>query len=68
MSGYLHYDKTGVPEVDEIIEALEDAGNAFHHTDGWGDKLEWLDGESHNEIIQQKLKACAERINKGERK
>ena len=37
MSGYLHFRRTGVCDVDAVMSALERAGNLFHHTEQWGD-------------------------------
>lgn len=60
MSGYLHFQKTGVKSIDNIAGALRNAGNAFHHTDQWGETIDWLTTpQSYIEIIQQALNEAA---------
>jgi hypothetical protein len=49
VSGYLHFDETGCPEIDAILGALTHAGNAYHHTMDWSDDD---DGLSERDRIQ----------------
>lgn len=53
---YLHFDTTGVPEVDRILSAIGLAAKAFHHTEGWNDDLDWAYGPI------SKGEACADFI------
>jgi len=60
MSGYLHFNKTGIKEIDEIIEQLEDAGTAFHHTSDWSEECPYTtDKKSHLQLIQEALDGAA---------
>ena len=56
MSGYLNFKPTGVPEIDAILRAIEVAGDAYHHTEDWGDDD---NGESHIDRIQKAADAAA---------
>jgi hypothetical protein len=35
MSGYLRFNGTGFKPVDDFIQLIEDAGDAYHHTSQW---------------------------------
>ena len=59
MSGYLHFDKTGVKVIDDILEAIEFAGTLFHHTESWGDGWPEDSDESPSERIQVAAKRAA---------
>ena len=52
MSGYLEFKRTGVQEIDEIIEQLEYAGNSYHHTSQWDEESFSNPGKTHLELIQ----------------
>ena len=56
MSGYLDFKRTGHKEVDEILEAIERAGDGFHHTSQWDDDLG--SGKSYADIIDEKIEAA----------
>lgn len=48
MSGYLRFSRTGFKPFDDVIEMLEAAGDAYHHTgqwadDGWGGEKPYTD-------------------------
>jgi len=60
MSGYLGFERTGHKEVDAIIETVENAGDAYHHTSQWADD-EY--GESYISVINKKIRAVAEALN-----
>lgn len=56
MSGYLSFNRTGHPEVDTILDAIETAGDAYHHTSQWGDECSWQDDKkSYIDIIDEKI-------------
>jgi hypothetical protein len=53
MSGYIDLCRTGYTPFDAVLEAIEDAGNAYHHTAQWQDDD---NGEpSHIERINEKI-------------
>jgi len=56
MSGYLQFQRTGHKEVDEILDAIENAGDGFHHTSQWDDVLN--DGKSYSDLIDEKIEAA----------
>ncbi len=56
MSGYLDFKRTGNKEVDEILEAIERAGDGFHHTSQWDDDLG--EGKSYLDLIDEKIEAA----------
>lgn len=63
MAGYLQFDKTGVPEVDAILEELRQAGDAYHHTSQWGDEPAFGDMTiTHFDRIQSAADRCASSI------
>lgn len=53
MSGYLYFERTGHKEVDEILKAIEDAGDRYHHTSFWDESYD--DKPSCLDIIDQKI-------------
>ena len=53
MSGYLEFKRTGHKEVDAILQAIEDAGDAYHCTSNWNE--ESASGKSHIDIINEKI-------------
>lgn len=61
MSGYLDFKETGCAEVDTVVRYLNEAGNAFHHTDGWGEEVEYYGG-SYSDLIQDSLSEAARTI------
>lgn len=65
MSGYLYFDKTGVPEIDAIGDALKVAGSGYHNTDSWGDPNDWReDKKSYLQLIQDALNNAASAMRK----
>ena len=45
MSGYLQFDSTGNDKIDAIVDILNEAGNGFHHTEGWHDEMDYRGGQ-----------------------
>ncbi len=43
MSGYLNFNKTGNTDFDEVLSAIEMAGDAYHDTSQWQDENEFYD-------------------------
>jgi hypothetical protein len=64
MSGYLAFYRTGVPEVDAILSAIENAGDAYHHTEYWDEPQDHLDGKSYSDIIDEKIHTCRYALDK----
>ena len=63
MSGYLWFKQTGVKEIDDILNALHDAGNAYHHTEYWDDESEVReDGKSYVDLIQDAADIAAKKF------
>ena len=58
MSGYLNFERTGIKAIDEILEAIERAGDGFHHTSQWDDDLG--EGKSYLDLIDEKIEAAKE--------
>jgi len=59
VSGYLNFKRTGVQEIDEIIEQLEYAGDSYHHTSQWDEESFSNPGKTHLELIQEALEMAA---------
>ena len=59
MSGYLSFKRTGVQEIDTIIEQLEYAGDSYHHTSQWDEEAFGVPGKTHKELIQEALEEAA---------
>jgi len=55
MGGYLYFEKTGNEKIDAIVEILNEAGRGFHCTDGWTEELDYYDGKSYHDLIQEAL-------------
>ncbi len=64
MSGYLWFARTNVPEIDEIIDQLEYAGNSYHHTSQWDEEPFAFPGKSHMDLIQEALDKAAKQLSK----
>jgi hypothetical protein len=64
MSGYLSFTRTGNALVDDILSAIENAGDSFHHTSDWQDKNDWLDGKSCIELIEEKIEIARQQLTK----
>ena len=62
MSGYLNFNGTGIEKIDAIVNTLNTAGHMFHHTEGWHDAIDWEDGQSYHELIQDVLDLAAKEI------
>ena len=60
MSGYIFLNRTGVPAIDDICEALECAGNAYHHTEQWCDDGQYGDPRSEMQKIQEVIDRAAD--------
>jgi hypothetical protein len=56
MSGYICLKRTGHKEVDEILNAIESAGDCWHHTSQWSE--EGYDGKSSMDRINEKIEAA----------
>lgn len=56
MSGYIDLKRTGHKEVDAILDAIERAGDGFHHTSQWDEDLGH--GKSYIDIINEKIDAA----------
>lgn len=61
MSGYLSFNKTGNNDFDEILNAIERAGDAYHHTSQWQDKNEG-DNDERSEL--DKINALIDKLSK----
>jgi hypothetical protein len=60
MSGYLDFHRTGNDAVDLILCAIENAGDAYHHTELWCDDYGDGDGNvSHIDRINAAIDAAA---------
>ena len=57
MSGYVRFVKTGDDRIDKILDAVESAGNKYHHTEGWQDQDDA--GVSELDLIQAAANAVA---------
>ena len=53
MSGYLDFKRTGHPVIDNILDAIEIAGDGFHNTSQWDDDLG--DGKSYVDLIDEEI-------------
>lgn len=63
MSGYCFFKNTGVKEIDDILDVIHNAGNAYHSTEYWGDESDYRDdGKSYIDLIQDAANDAAERI------
>ena len=56
MSGYLGFKRTGHKEVDEILQAIEEAGSGYHCTSDWDEEL--YSGKSYCDLIDEKIEAA----------
>lgn len=59
---FYSFDATGVEGVDKILRAVASAGASFHHTEDWTDKIEWLEGKSYIDLIQEAANELAASI------
>lgn len=64
MSGYLTgLNRTGNEFVDAIIDEIEDAGNSYHHTEYWGDSIDWReDKRSYIERINDAIDIASKNL------
>ena len=60
MSGYLSFKRTGHKEVDAILQAIEDAGDAYHCTSNWDE--ESASGKSYSDIINAKIEEAQKEL------
>jgi hypothetical protein len=60
MNSYIVLNKTGDESVDVVVDMLNSAGAAHHHTEGW--REEWADGMSIHDTIQLKLSNLAKEV------
>jgi len=68
MSGYLQFERTGHKEVDDILWMIEQAGDAYHHTNQWHDSFKFSDGivePSYIDQINQKIREAKIALDKG---
>lgn len=61
MSGYIFLNRTGNKKFDAVLTELENAGNAFHHTSQWQDRVGWLDDKSYLQKINELIDDCKEK-------
>lgn len=59
MSGYLNFYPTGNEKIDAIVSLLNEAGNAYHHTDGWHEEIDYYGGKSYCDLLQEALNNAA---------
>lgn len=59
MSGYLAFNRTGNIKVDAILDLIENAGDAFHHTSEWNEPIEWEDNKSYIDLIDEAINNVA---------
>lgn len=63
---YYSFEPTGIDVVDRILSAVASAGKGFHHTESWGDEVDYLGGvpafrgTSYVEWIQNAANDAAE--------
>lgn len=63
MSGYLGgLHRTGIKQFDDVLDAIERAGDSYHHTEDWiskgyNSKTGKYDGDSEMEIINRAIDA-----------
>lgn len=55
MSGYLDFENTGVEEIDNILNAIWQAGTVYHHTS------DWLIDEYGGETLVDRIQKAANR-------
>ena len=53
MSGYLSFNRTGIPSVDNLIDVIESAGDGYHNTADWSEENK--DGKSSLNLIQEAI-------------
>lgn len=64
---YFGFDETGCEPIDRILEAVCDAGKAYHHTSEWADPDDYvLAGKSHIDLIQEAANEAARLLGKKE--
>lgn len=39
---YISFEATGCEPVDEILRAIASAGKSAHHTEDWGESVDWI--------------------------
>jgi len=62
MSGYVYFEKTGVKEIDLILERVYSASRAYHHTSEWiepCDESKGKNSENYVDRIQQAANEAA---------
>jgi len=60
---YYTFVPTGDEDVDNLLAAIAAAGKAFHSTSDWTDECEWLDGKSYIDLIQERARVIADKLN-----
>ena len=67
MSGYINLGRTGFAPFDVVLEAIEKAGDAFHHTSQWADEG-WCGEKSQLDQINEKIEQAAKAVFEAERR
>jgi hypothetical protein len=63
MSGYLSFKYTGNAHIDDVLGAVERAGDLFHHTSQWQDPEDFIDGgKSCVELIEETARESAKAL------
>lgn len=59
-SYWFEFERTGAPEVDEVLQSVASAGRAYHSTECWADKEG--DAPSHVDYIQEAANKVAQEL------
>ncbi len=57
---YIHFETTGVEDVDEVLRAVAYAGKSYHNIEGWADDENKQDGKTCVEWIQEAAQNAAD--------
>lgn len=63
MGGYLRFRPTASPLVNAILNAIESAGDGYHHTSDWNEATSNGPG-SHIDEIQEAAKVAASELDR----
>lgn len=64
MGYYYSFGGTGEPLIDDVLEQVRSAGKCYHHTDGWNEPMEWADGKSCVDLIEEAAQKSADEVKK----
>jgi len=59
---YYSFEPTGNKDIDSILEAVAEAGHAFHHTEDWNDSISYVGGVSAVDQIQEAANKAASNL------